>query len=595
MASTSRPENASITCLGPSPPTGRRRRPLVLVIGLDGASPYLVRRFIDAGHLPNLAALADRGVLTTLFSTPNAMSPAAWSSFVTGLNPGNHGVFYFLDRVPGTYQTRYVNGRCRAGTPLWSALSAHGLRVCSLFVPLTYPAVKVNGLLASGWLAPSLNDPAYAYPPDLVHRMLSIAPEFRLHTGMTEFVRRGRYAKALERKISSLQAKAKIATELLASESWDLFVVVFDETDPVQHYFWHFFDPGHPNHSREGRCAFGDAILRVYRAADEAIGKLLALTDDDTNVFVISDHGCGPNQRAHLYLRGLLRACGMETPARRTLLSRAAGVTYSALTHSLPSALKHRMAARFRRVHERIEALSFAGDIDWSATRAYTFWSSGCSEPWINLRGREPQGIVEPGAEYDMVADDITIALLTARDALTGRLVAESVLRRENVYWGPYLDRAPDLLVNWRPDLVVGGLRCATGILNRDGLAVTTPIAEDLRTATHRLEGLLITHGPNCRSGPRPTCLSHAPASGPQLHPAALFSCTHSINDLAPTIYALLGVPPPHPLDGRPWHDLFGDALTVLRPTCSSIADGSDLPDVDRAILEQRLADLGYL
>jgi predicted AlkP superfamily phosphohydrolase/phosphomutase len=542
------------------------------VIGLDGGDPQLVRRFIEAGHLPHLAALAERGSLETLLSTPNAMSPAAWSSFVTGLDPGNHGVFYFLDRVPGTYETRYVSSQSRSGTPLWSALSAQGRRVCSLFVPLTYPAVEVNGVLASGWLAPSIDDPRYAHPPDLAQRIRSVAPNFRLHTGMTEFIRRGRYQEALDRKLRSLQTKAEVAADLLASEHWDLFTVVFDETDPIQHYFWHFLDSAHPKYTLEGQRAFGDAILRIYQAADEAVGKLLALTGDETVVFVISDHGYGPNQRAQLYLRGLLRARGLEVPARRSLPSRAARNAYQALARTLPSGVKHRLAARFRGAHQRMEALSFAGDVDWPRTRAYTFWSSGCSEPWINVRARDPQGVVEAGAQYEAAVDEVRDLVMTSVDPQSGRPLARRVLRKDEVYNGPHLDRAPDLLVEWTPDLVVSGAR------TEDAIPVCEPVAEDLRTGNHRREGLLIAVPGTARS-----------------QRAAVAGTCRSIADLAPTIYGLLGVPPPHPLDGRPWTDLFGDALTVLEPTHPSIDEAEGLTEADAEILEQRLSDLGYL
>jgi predicted AlkP superfamily phosphohydrolase/phosphomutase len=546
----------------------------VLIIGLDGGDPHLVRRFMEAGDLPHLAGLAERGHCGPLLSTANAMSPAAWSSFVTGLNPGNHGVFYFLDRIPGTYQTRYVSSQSRAGTPLWSALSAHGRRVCSLFVPLTYPAVEVNGVLASGWLAPSLDSPRYGHPADLAQRIRAIAPDFELHTGMTEFVRRGQYQEALDRKLRSLDAKARVATDLLADEDWDLFTVVFDETDPIQHYFWHFMDETHPEHTPEGRRAFGDAILRIYQAADVAVGTLLERVGDETQVLVISDHGYGPNQRAQLYLRGLLRACGLETPARRSLSSRTVRGAYAAASRALPSGVKHRLANRFRSLHERVEQLSFAGDIDWRRTRAYTFWSSGCSEPWINLEGRDPEGIVA-GEDCAAVIEEVRAAVLGAVDDRTGRPVARQVLRKDEAYAGPHLDRAPDLLIEWQPDLVTTGLRTASGT------AVAEPIAEDLRTGNHRREGLLIAGNGSRQSA----------VHGPQ----STTDDRHGIEDVAATVYGLLGLPPPHPLDGRAWEELFPGQLTVLPPTHGSIGEAAELTEADRAVLEQRLSDLGYL
>jgi len=543
----------------------------VLVIGLDGASPTLVQRWIDSGDLPNLAAIAERGCFGTLLSTPNAMSPAAWSSFVTGLEPGNHGIFYFMDRIPGTYQVRYVSSQTRDGVPFYTALSAAGKRVASLFVPLTYPAVEVNGVLASGWLAPSLEDPAYCFPADLPARMLAAAPDFQLHTGMTEFVRRGRYAEALARKKASLRAKAKVALDLLGSELWDLFVVVFDETDPVQHYFWHFLDPEHPQHEPEAAQAFGDAIPQIYRLADEAVGEFLSVVGEESHVFVISDHGQGPNTRGRLYLKGLLRASGLQADAKRGPRSKAARFAHDVASRVLPSRVKHRLAARFRGLHESLVHTSFAGDIAWGATRAYSFWANGCAEPWINVRGRDPEGIVDPGDDYEATVAEIVETVMEATDPATGEAVAERVARRDELYYGPHVERAPDLLVDWRPDVVVEGLRCG-----RTGEIIDAPVAEDLRTGGHRREGLLVACGP--REG-----MGQCPQSA-------------NIADLAPTIYGLLGIAPPHPLDGRPWLELFPDAMHIRDPEQDAVGTaGSDEGGADAEVVEKRLEDLGYL
>jgi len=546
----------------------------ILIIGLDGASPDLVGRWVAEGKLPHLGSLVERGVLGELASAPNAMSPAAWSSFITGLEPGRHGIFYFLDRIPGTYRTRYVNATSRDGTPVWSALSAAGKRVASLFVPLTYPAVEVNGVLASGWLAPSIEDPRYAFPRDLPRRMLAVAPEFRLHTGMTEFVRRGRHGEVLELKRISVGAKAKVAANLLASESWDLFIAAFDETDPVQHYFWHFQDPRHPHYTPEGQRRFGDAILRIYQAADDAVGRLLALTGEDTYVFVMSDHGFGLNSRGQLYLRGLLRAHGLQrglNGSGRGLPGMAARRAYDLLYRVLPSDTKHRLAGRFPSLHEKLMHTSFAGDIDWSATKAYTFWSSGCCEPWINVRGRDPEGIVDPGDEYDDMVARVTEVIMEARDAATGEPAAEGVDLRDDIYYGPHVDRAPDLLVRWRPDLVVQGLR-SPGL----GKVCDTPVAEDLRTGSHQPQGVLVAAGPKGQVGPMPEGAS--------------------IADLAPTVYGLLDIPPPHPLDGRPWTELFPRAIRVreAEDLVPVLATG-EASGEDAMVIEKRLEDLGYL
>lgn len=238
---------------------------------MDGADPALALKWADEGHLPALRSLLQRGSGGVLLSTPNAMSPAAWSSFATGLNPGRHGIFYFLDRKPGTYELMHSGPRTRTGTTFWSALSAAGKRVAVLHEPMTYPAEAVNGVQLCGWLAPGTNAPGYTYPANFIDELRRQFPDFVLHTGMTEYVRRGRYDLALEKKLASVRTKGKIARWVWEREDWDCFITVFDETDPVSHYFWHFMDPDHPEHESAGAQRYDLAILDVYRAVDDEI------------------------------------------------------------------------------------------------------------------------------------------------------------------------------------------------------------------------------------------------------------------------------------------------------------------------------------
>lgn len=164
----------------------------IIIIGMDGADPDLVLRWAGEGRLPAMQKLLDRGCGGTLWSTPNAMSPAAWSSFATGLNPGRHGVFYFLDRKPGTYELMHAGSRTRDGLSFWKAASLAGKKVAILHEPMTYPAEELNGVQVCGWLAPGANAPGYTYPTELAAELRAQFPDFVLHTGMTEFIRRDR-------------------------------------------------------------------------------------------------------------------------------------------------------------------------------------------------------------------------------------------------------------------------------------------------------------------------------------------------------------------------------------------------------------------
>ena len=543
----------------------------VLVIGLDGATPELLTRWVAEGKLPNIASVAERGHLGPLRSTPNFLSSSAWPSFVTGLQPGNHGVFYFRDRVPGTYQTTYQNASQRDGIAMWSALSEAGRRIGSLFVPMTWPVVPVNGVLASGWLAPSIHDPHFCHPKEYVERILKVCPDFHLHTGMTEYVRKGNYAEPLAQKKRLLRYKADVAVDLLRNDAWDLFITVFHETDPTQHFFWHFQDPNHPQYNMPGAEAFRSAVFDMYREADDAVGRLLEVVGDDSYVFIMSDHGAGPNTRCYLYLKNLLRAHGLEVPRRPSLSGRIARWMRVLALHTVPEPVRHRILFRFKGLREKLATKAFEADVDWAKTRAYAFWCGTASEPWLNVRGRDPEGIVEPGEEYDRVAAQVADAVLETLDPATGEPLVQAVRRKDEMYWGPHLNRAPDLFIAWRPDVVVNGLQ-----MGPQGQVIDRPVVEDPRTGDHRPDGILAAAGPRGSFGTAPT--------------------DANIADLAPTIYGLLDMAPPHPMDGRAWTELFPQAVRVHPPARDKVTTlAGEHTSHEDEVIEKRLEDLGYL
>lgn len=544
----------------------------IIVVGMDGADPALALKWAAEGHLPALKSLIDRGASGVLNSTANAMSPAAWSSFATGLNPGRHGVFYFLDRKPGTYDLMHSGPRTREGASFWRTLSDAGKRVAILHEPMTFPAETVNGVQVCGWLAPSSDAPGYTYPPEFMAEIKREFPEFELHTGMTEYVRRGRYDLALQKKLASVHTKGKLARWVCQREDWDCLVTVFDETDPISHYFWHFMDPSHPEHQPDTPQRYDLAILDTYKAVDEELGRLLEVAPADAHVFVISDHGSRRNSRGALYLKGLLRQMGLEVP-RQGRGGGGASLLHS-LADRLPSTLKHKAVGLLPGLASKLLAQSAAGDIDYSQSRAYTFWCNGCAEPWLNVAGRDPQGLVQPGAEYDEVIAAIREALLAATEAGTGEPLVKAVRRADEVYQGPHLSRAPDLLVEWTDVVVTKGLR--TQYQGRE-IVVSEPSGEDLRRGNHRREGLLIAAGPNVPAG--------AVAEGT------------AIQDLAPTFLALLGVAAPGTLDGRVLGELVGEvgaAQTSVAPTQSQETPSAYTAEEEAAV-EERLKDLGYL
>ncbi len=215
----------------------------VWIIGLDGASWSFLDRYMGEGKLPCLGELKSKGVWAKLRSTEPPLSPAAWTTFATGKRPGKHGVLDHLYRLEGTYDFLFVNSTLRGATPIWSFLSRQGKKVGVINVPLTYPAEPVNGFMVTGMYTPSDEHP-FTYPPKL-------AQELREAIGGYKVI--GERSKenldtALRGILEEIPMRTKAASYLARKYEPDLMILVYGATDAVQHKFWRFFDPQHPQH-----------------------------------------------------------------------------------------------------------------------------------------------------------------------------------------------------------------------------------------------------------------------------------------------------------------------------------------------------------
>src|SRR5262245_15767852 len=281
----------------------------LLVIGLDGATLDLVAPWAAAGELPVLARLMASGSWGPLRSTlPPATFPA-WTSLVTGVNPGRHGVLDFVERVPGTFRVRFVNGSQRRTPALWTRLSAAGRRVAALCVPATYPPEPLHGVMVSGFDSPvtTVADGSFVFPRAFhgeIRRLVGYLPfaDFQeVRTGPRW------HDRALASLLDGVARRTTVAEALLRREPWDALMVVFGESDTVAHHFWRFHDPASPRHAPSRHA---DAIRLVYRALDATIGRLLAAAGDAC-VAIVSDHGSGGASDRVVHLNRYLAQHGL--------------------------------------------------------------------------------------------------------------------------------------------------------------------------------------------------------------------------------------------------------------------------------------------
>jgi predicted AlkP superfamily phosphohydrolase/phosphomutase len=447
-------QNESSDRLGASRQNESRDRqedvPQVLIIGLDALTPALVEKWAAEDRLPNIRRFLTEGAWGPLNSVPNRNSAPAWSSMVTGLNPGKHGIYWFTEDNPHTYEYKFVNGSFRRGKPFWKVLSEEGQHVGVVNVPLTFPAEEVNGTMVAGLDSPGTDHARFTHPAELRHEVVEAAGgEYHIHPALAQYVVSGRIDEGLDRLHRSIDKRAAVAEHLMRTRPWDAFMVVFTESDVVQHFFWRQMADPLAGDSDRAR----NAIQETYEHLDHVVGRLSELAGEFTVRIVVSDHGARYDSGLARALPNWLQQLGhlayREDKARggaRSLVLTSATRLYRQLDKRLPSEVKHKLAARLPALRERMQVMMSFAKVDWSRTRAYT--DGQRPEIWINLQGRQSKGIVKP-EEYEAVRSQIIEQLTSAVCATSGRPLVRRVLRREEAYSGPFVDRSPDLVVEW--------------------------------------------------------------------------------------------------------------------------------------------------
>ncbi|MBD3292526.1 MAG: hypothetical protein GF393_06350, partial [Armatimonadia bacterium] len=289
----------------------------LLVVGVDGLSPGFVQQLIDEGRAPTLAALAQRGALGVLRSTPNYQSASAWTSLVTGVNPGRHGILHFTNPVRGSYEPEQIDARARRAPTVWRIASESGLRLAALNVPVSFPVEPVRGVMVAGWLCPSPSTDGFTHPPELAAWLRAKFGDYPIHPDVRRHATAGRYDTVAEVARRGIEVKLEAARRILCREEPELLCVVVTETDSLQHWSWHLLDAAHPEHDPLAAERWRGEFLGVYEALDAAMGRLLAEAGDGVDVLVVSDHGQAPNSGAQVLLRPWLVHRGyLATQAR---------------------------------------------------------------------------------------------------------------------------------------------------------------------------------------------------------------------------------------------------------------------------------------
>jgi predicted AlkP superfamily phosphohydrolase/phosphomutase len=501
----------------------------VLVVGLDMGDGGLIRQWSGRGLLPSFAALEASGAWISLDSPAEALHTSSWPTMATGALPGRHGVYYPYQPKPGCQLAQHI-GADQYGVPTFWTVAAHERRVLVYDVPETFPDPAFRGRAIYDWGTWAWYGEPSAQPPSLLRDIESRFGPYPL--GLEAKRLAFRVPDSIEQRLlRSIRYKTQTTSWLLGREEWDLAVVAFSETHPAGHYLWPAGMVGPAAEAAEDGMPFS-ALRQVYGAIDEAVGELRSRVPKDTVVVIVSGDGVRPNRCGwHLLPRVLERlgytvprssrpgdaTSGREPEAGRSLLARLHGAVPAPARRMVTEALPWRL-------RDRIGVWLQTRSIDWSRTRAFTLPTDleGCIR--LNVRGREPYGIVEPGTPYRLLCEEIGRHLEELENPATGRRVVERVWVRNDVFTGPRQEHLPDLMVTWNDDAPIDAM-----VSPRAGLVEGRN--PDPRPGTHSTRGFALAAGGGIPGG---------------------LEGQGKLADIAPSVLSLLGVDAPASMDGRP-------------------------------------------
>jgi predicted AlkP superfamily phosphohydrolase/phosphomutase len=418
----------------------------VAVIGLDCADPHLVfERWLD--DLPNLRSLVERGTWGPLRSVDPPITVPAWSCMLSGRDPGELGIYGFRNRRDHSYDRMAIaDSRSVQVDRVFDLASAAGKRVIIQGIPQTSPPVEVNGEAVSCFLTADPRTDRYTHPPQLRHELDAlVGGTYKVDVRNFRSDDRDRI---LTEVYEMTQQHFAVARHLLDTRDWDFFMTVEIGVDRMHHAFWRFVDPRHPRYEPAHRYA--DVIRSYYQYVDEEIGELLERFDDDTSVFVVSDHGARAMEGA---------ICINEWLMQEGYL----------VLHEKPDGLTPWREA----------------NVDWTRTRAWGEGGYYCRLS-LNVDGREPQGIIAP-QQYEPLREEL-IARLEALPGPDGPIGTR--VHRPEELWIAINNVAPDLVVYFG-DL---GWRSAGSIGHGRHWTFTNDTGPD--DANHAKDGICIMSGP---------------------------------------------------------------------------------------------------
>ncbi len=481
----------------------------VVVLGFDGLDPTMVRKWVDGGKLPTFKRIMTEGAFGDLVTVLPPSSASAWTSAVTGVNPGKHGIYGFLKTTssdpaaPAVFNTSLDRGFA----PVWEILGDYGRKSCIINIPLSSPADSLNGIMIAGFPHASEDNKSYYWPKSLEKILGDYSFDaFRVTCA------KNREDRFLQKMQSISSKRLDLGLRLFEEGDWDLYWLVFTFPDRFQHYMWKYYDSNHPMYDPINGPLYGDRIEAAYVQADNYLAEFIDRLQEGDLLIIMSDHGFG-----HLYY----------TINANNFIQRTLGNT------------------------EAVRCADFFGakfKIDVSGPNA--------EERYRSIRNRMIEG------------------LRALEDPVRGVPIIDSIYVKEDIYDGPYLSSAPDILCLEKPGYLFFTLPKTPDLRLLD----SGPSPDKAFSGFHRRRGTIGMYGKHVKPG---------------------LSIEARIVDIPAIILAYLGVPGPGDIDGRVPAGVFGvytaGSIDLVRSDLSGYRRPTGLSTQDSQTIERQLRAVGYI
>lgn len=540
--------------------------PRAVVIGLDGAAWHLLDPMIEAGAMPRLAALREKGAWGTLASTVPTYTPPAWTSAATGVNPGRHGIYGFIAGNAQSDRQELVHSGMIKAPALWEIANDQGARAGIYNLPLTYPPRELDGWMVSGMMTPGYGEHLKGFASwggpertgaQLEQRILQWAPDYVVDVS-ANYETDWRDEGLAQRALTSIRQREAVLKGLLDVDPPDVLFTVQEAPDRLQHVYYRYMDPSDELYGSDDGKRIRDAVVECFSASDRIVGLLEDYAGSDGGVVVCSDHGftaweVSVHVNALLERWGYLKLKGSGKAMQSGLARRMVPLAKKVLPRKLARQAKGR---------------TFAA-IDWEATTAF---ASPIPQQgvFVNVAGRERYGIVPP-ERLEGLKDELTERFLALRDH-RGEPVTDRVHRAEEVFHGESLEGAPDVL----PVLRDHRYELDDELFHKEPF---TDLSH-LPRGVHHPDGIVVVSGAGVRGG----------------------RVEGSVMDVMPTLLYQAGLAVPEGLDGNVLVDAFEPGALEDRPVATTAAlssadkdETSPYSQDEEALIEESLRGLGYL